>query len=201
MQSVPDDVAEEPQATEWLDGRPRHDKTIHLAPYDPEWPAMFEREAVRIRAVLGQAVVRLEHVGSTSVPRLSAKPVIDIDLEVPDSTNEPAYVPDLEAAGYRLAIREPGWFEHRLFKGVDPAVNLHTFSRGCAETDRMCAFRDWLRTHEDDRDLYERTKRELSVRTWAYVQDYADAKSAVVESINARVAAAGAGPPADTRLD
>jgi GrpB-like predicted nucleotidyltransferase (UPF0157 family) len=191
MQSVPDDVAEDSKAAEWLDGRPRHDKPIYLAPYDPEWPAIFEREATKIRAALGRAVVRLEHVGSTSVPGLSAKPIIDIDLEVPDTTDEPAYVPALETAGYRLTIREPTWFEHRLFKGAEPAVNLHTFSRNCPETVRMVAFRDWLTTNDDDRELYERTKRELSARTWAYVQDYADAKGDVVEAINARAEAAG----------
>lgn len=190
MHAVPNDSTHEPDAPEWLDGRPRHDKPIHLAEYDAGWPARYAREAARIRAALGPDVVRLEHVGSTSVPGLAAKPIVDIALEVPDSTDETAYVPRLEAAGYRLAIREPAWWQHRLFKGIDPAVNLHTFTSGCPEVDRMLAFRDWLRAHDDDRELYERTKRELAVRTWEFVQDYADAKGEVVEAINAR---AGAG--------
>jgi GrpB-like predicted nucleotidyltransferase (UPF0157 family) len=92
----------------------------------------------------------------------------------------------MEAAGYRLVIREPDWFEHRVFKGPDTNINLHVFSPGCPEIARMVGFRDWLRTHPDDRDLYARTKRELATRTWKYVQNYADAKTQVVEEIVAR---------------
>ena len=95
-------------------------------------------------------------------------------------------MPDLEAAGYRLTIREPDWNEHRLLKGPDINVNLHVFSQGCAEIGRMLAFRDWLRTHDEDRELYERSKRELAAQEWKYVQNYADAKSAVVAEIMAR---------------
>jgi GrpB-like predicted nucleotidyltransferase (UPF0157 family) len=160
-----------------------HNATIHLAEYDPEWPALFEREAARIGEVLGDRALRIEHVGSTSVPGLAAKPVIDIDLVVADSSDEGAYVPLLEAAGYVLRIREPDWFEHRLFKGPDTNVNVHTFSAGCEEVERMLAFRDWLRAHDDDRDLYLGAKRALAAREWRYVQNYADAKSVVVEEI------------------
>jgi GrpB-like predicted nucleotidyltransferase (UPF0157 family) len=117
------------------------------------------------------------------VPGLAAKPVIDIVLVVPDTRDGDAYVPPLEAAGYVLTIREADWFEHRLFKGPDTNVNVHAFPDGCDEVDRMVAFRDWLRTHDDDRDLY---KRELAAREWRYVQNYADAKSAVVREIAAR---------------
>ena len=92
---------------------------IEIVDYDPGWPALYQREEVRIRAALGEKVVRLEHAGSTSVPALPAKPIIDIVLEVRDSADEPQYVPDLEAAGYVLRIREPEWFEHRMFKGPD----------------------------------------------------------------------------------
>ena len=160
--------------------------TIHLAPYDPEWPALYEREAARIRSILGERVRLLEHVGSTSVPGLSAKPIIDMVLAVPDSSDEPNYASDLEGAGYIVRIREPDWFEHRLFKGPDTNINLHTFTEGCPEIDRMVGFRDWLRTHDEDRDLYERTKQELAAREWRFVQHYADAKSEVVEGIIAR---------------
>lgn len=167
----------------------RHDAPVTLVDYDPAWPALFAREEARIRGALGDSVMRLEHTGSTSVPGLAAKPVIDMTLVVHDSSDESAYVPQLEAVGYRLVIREPHWFEHRVYKGPDTNVNLHTFSPGCPEIDRMVGFRDWLRTHDDDRELYERTKRELATRTWQYVQHYADAKTAVVEAIIARAAA------------
>jgi GrpB-like predicted nucleotidyltransferase (UPF0157 family) len=173
----------------WIDGAPRHDGPIRLASYDAGWPALYEREAARIRSVLGDRVVQLEHVGSTSVPGLSAKPVIDILLVVPDSADEDAYVPDMLAAGYRLVIREPDWHEHRLFKGPDTVINLHTFSPGSSEIRRMLAFRDRLRTHPEELAAYEATKRDLAGRTWAFVQDYADAKGEVVEGIIARALA------------
>jgi GrpB-like predicted nucleotidyltransferase (UPF0157 family) len=167
-----------------------HNEHIVLAEYDPSWPAMFEREAQRIQHALGEGVVQLEHVGSTSVPELAAKPRIDILLVVQDSSAEPSYVPALESAGYVLRIREPDWHEHRLLKGPDTAVNLHVFSSGCVEIDRMVRFRDWLRTHVEDRVLYERTKRDLASRKWKYTQHYADAKTEIVGQILARAMAA-----------
>ncbi len=159
---------------------------IAVVDYDPQWPRLFEREALRIRGVLGERVVMLEHVGSTSVPGLAAKPRIDMLLVVPDSSDEPSYVAPLEAAGYRLVIREPEWYQHRVFKGPDTDVNLHVFSPGCVEITRMLSFRDWLRAHPEDRQHYDCTKRELAAKDWKYVQNYADAKSEVVERILAR---------------
>ena len=164
---------------------------IEVAPYSSTWPRLYEREAARIRSILNNLVIRIEHVGSTSVDSLPAKPIIDIALEVPDSTDENAYVPALEASGYMLRIRETDWFEHRLFKGPDTNINLHTFSAGCDEVERMLMFRDWLRVNAADRDLYTRTKRELAARDWKFVQQYADAKTAAVTEIMARAVAAG----------
>ena len=161
-------------------------RPIEIREYDPEWPRLYAREGERIRSVLGELVVRIEHVGSTSVPGLPAKPLIDIVLELPDSSDEPTYVPDLEAAGYRVVIREPEWLEHRVFKGPDTNVNLHTFTAGCEEVDTMVLFRDHLRESADDRALYARTKRELAAHPWKYVQQYADAKTAVVQEIMGR---------------
>jgi GrpB-like predicted nucleotidyltransferase (UPF0157 family) len=163
-----------------------HNSTVLIVDYDPDWPCQFAVEAAKIRAALGERALQLEHSGSTSVPGLAAKPILDILLVVADSADEPSYVPDLERAGYVLRTREPEWFEHRVLKGIDPAVNLHVFSPGCPETERMLLMRDWLRTHDDDRALYEKTKRELAQRIWMYVQNYADAKTAVVEAILAR---------------
>lgn len=163
-----------------------HAATIHIAEYDPEWPRLFEREAIRIREALGGRARAVEHVGSTSVPGLAAKPVIDIVLVVDDSADESAYVPDLEAHGYVLRIREPDWFEHRLFKGPDTNVNVHVFSSDCTEVQVMLDFRDRLRANDADRELYEHAKRELAAKDWKYVQNYADAKSAIVAEINAR---------------
>ena len=159
---------------------------IQIVDYDPDWPRLFEREAKRVQDTLGNRVLLIEHVGSTSVPGLAAKPKIDVLLVVADSADEQAYVPALEAAAYVLRIREPDWYEHRMLKGPDTDINLHVFSSGCPEIDRMLLFRDWLRNHAADRRLYERTKRELASLDWKYTQNYADAKTAVVEEILAR---------------
>ena len=91
-------------------------KRIELRDYDPARPLWYDREQARIRSILGDRVICIEHIGSTPVPGLAAKPILDIALEVPNSADEPAYLPDLEAAGYVLPIREPEWFEHRLFQ-------------------------------------------------------------------------------------
>jgi GrpB-like predicted nucleotidyltransferase (UPF0157 family) len=172
-----------------IGARRRVDGPIQLADYDPDWPVLYEREADRVRDLLGDRVRLLEHVGSTSVPGLPAKPIIDILLAVADSADEPAYVPSMETGGYVVRIREPDWHEHRVFKGPDTDINLHTFSDGSSEIARMLAFRDRLRTHDDERDRYLQTKRELAARHWVYIQDYADAKGEVVEAIIARALA------------
>ena len=159
---------------------------IRIVDYDPDWPHRFEREATRIRSALAGLALRIEHTGSTSVPGLPAKPIIDIVLVVADSAQETAYAPALEKAGYRLRIREPGWHEHRMFEGPQTDVNLHVFSAGCPEIDRMLAFRDWLRSSACDRELYARSKREFARKNWKHTQNYADAKTAVIEEIIAR---------------
>ncbi len=165
------------------------DGPIALAESNPEWPEQFESQARLIEATLGGRALQIEHVGSTSVPGLAAKPVIDILLVVADSADEPSYVPALEAAGFVLRIREPEWHEHRLFKGPDIDLNLHVFSAGSVEIERLLLLRDRLRENPAERQLYEQTKRELASRTWKYVQDYADAKSSVIEGIISRAQA------------
>jgi GrpB-like predicted nucleotidyltransferase (UPF0157 family) len=190
-QRDPSDVAayDEELAKVTIGGPRPLERPIEIVEYDPDWPAWFAAEERQIRAVLRDRVLLLEHVGSTSVPGLPAKPLIDIAMEVADTADEPAYVPDLEAAGYVLRIREPEWFEHRLFKGPGRDLNLHVFPAGCAEVRRMILFRDWLREHEEDRTLYADAKRQLAARPWKYMQQYADAKSAVVAGIMARAEA------------
>ncbi|HWE52811.1 MAG TPA: GrpB family protein [Bryobacteraceae bacterium] len=166
---------------------------VTIADYDPAWQTVFEKDAVCIREALGPRALRIEHCGSTSVPGLPAKPVIDIVLAVADSADEAAYLPSLESAGYALRLREPEWFEHRLLnrRAENPgvALNMHVFSQGCTEIDRMLAFRDWLRANATDRELYARIKRDLAGREWKTVQDYADAKSPVVAEIMTRATA------------
>jgi GrpB-like predicted nucleotidyltransferase (UPF0157 family) len=173
----------QPPQPEFLQPPVRIDGLVTLAEADAGWAAQYARQEERIRAALGSLAVQIEHVGSTSVPGLAAKPNIDILLLVMDSADEAAYLPDLEAAGYQLQFRELEWFEHRFLRDFDPNVQVHVFSVGAAEAERMLLFRDVLRNRSEERELYERTKRELAARRWAYVQDYADAKSSVIEEI------------------
>jgi GrpB-like predicted nucleotidyltransferase (UPF0157 family) len=167
----------------WVTEPPRLDGPVTLAAYDPGWPALFEREAARLRGVLGPRILLLEHIGSTSVPGLAAKPVIDILMAVADPADESGYVTPLEQAGYRLVIREPDWHQHRVLKGPDTDINLHVHAEGSPEIGRNLRFRDHLRADRADRELYQRAKQELAGRPWAYIQQYADAKSGVVEDI------------------
>ena len=164
---------------------------IELIDHDSDWAAIFREQAVRIRDALGSRAHRIEHVGSTAVPDLIAKPIIDVVLEVPDSADEESYVPELATLGYVLRIREPHWLAHRLLRGYRPRVNLHVFTADCPETDRMLRFRDWLRAHPDDRERYAAAKRDLAARDWTYVQQYADAKTEVITAIVARADARG----------
>src|SRR6266540_664276 len=167
-------------------GAPPQYQEIVVAAYDPIWPHWFESAAYRIRRALGDKVLQLDHVGSTSVRGLPAKPLIDINMVVTDTTDEDAYVPPLEAIGYELRLREPEWYEHRLLRGFDPPVNLHVFNPGCEEVEQMLVFRNWLLANEADCELYARTKRELAQQEWKYVQNYADDKTAVIQEILGR---------------
>jgi GrpB-like predicted nucleotidyltransferase (UPF0157 family) len=167
-------------------------RTAHLSSkilivnYDPRWSELFQREAARIQSALAERALQIEHVGSTSVPNLPAKPIIDILLVVTNSADEGSYLPMLEGVGYVLCIREPNWHEHRMFKGPDTDVNLHVFSAGCPEIERVLVFRDWLRGNAADRALYARTKLALAQKEWKDVQNYADAKTSVIEEIIGR---------------
>jgi GrpB-like predicted nucleotidyltransferase (UPF0157 family) len=161
---------------------------IVLVEHDPTWPERFEFERQRIEGALGVRARSIEHIGSTSVVGLVAKPIIDICVAVEDSSDEASYVPELEGAGYELRIREPGWHEHRMLRTAAHDVHLHVFTRGSSEIDRLVAFRDWLRANGADRELYASTKRSLAQQDWPTMQHYADAKADIVEAILARAA-------------
>jgi GrpB-like predicted nucleotidyltransferase (UPF0157 family) len=180
---------------------PKTFQQVLLVDYNPEWPALYERERVRIEQALGAVALRIEHVGSTSVPGLAAKPVIDIVVVVADSSREQTYLPALEAAGYILRIREPELDEHRMFVREEIRVHLHVFSQGCEEIDKMVGFRDRLRSNDLDRELYEWTKRELAAREWKYVQNYADAKADVVREILSRTSGPSVGTSLSDRVE
>jgi len=161
-------------------------REILIVDYDLLWPGKFRRHAAIIFQALGKRALIIEHVGSTSVPGLAAKPIIDIDVLVEDSSDEATYLPALLASGYVLRVREPNWHEHRMFRTPELDVHLHLFSSGCVEVTRHIAFRNRLRTHADDRLRYEALKRKLAKEDWSDMNAYARAKSEMVEEIIAR---------------
>lgn len=158
-------------------------RAIVIVDYDPTWPAKFESHRQVIAGALGDAAVRIEHIGSTSVPGLGAKPIVDILVVVTDSAAEPTYLPQLEAAGYVLRVREPDWNEHRMLRTSARDVHVHVYSAACVEIDRNLRFRDHLRTHAQDRQRYEQIKRTLAQIDWPDMNAYAAAKTEMIESI------------------
>jgi GrpB-like predicted nucleotidyltransferase (UPF0157 family) len=159
---------------------------VEVVDPDPSWPADFERLAGRIRAALGERALVVEHVGSTAVPGLPAKPVIDIDLTVADSSEEAAWLPELEQLGFELVVREPWWHEHRCLTLEEPRCNLHVFSPDSPETIRHVLFRDWLREHPDDLEAYRNAKigaaRDANA-AGEHVMDYNARKQPVIRAI------------------
>ena len=161
----------------------REKREVVIAEYDDAWPARFEAERARIGAALGSRALRIEHVGSTSVPGLAAKPIVDILVAVADPDDEPAFVPDLVRAGYVLRVREPG---HRMLRTPELDVHVHVWREGDEEIRRTLAFRDRLRSSASDRRAYEKLKRELATREWDDMNHYAVAKGSLIEAILAR---------------
>lgn len=157
--------------------------TVELHEYDSRWPEIALDHARRIRDALHPMDVTVEHIGSTSVPGLAAKPIVDIVVEVDDITAEEDYLPALLAAGYRLRVREPG---HRLVRTPSRDVHVHIYGKDDAAIGAYLRFRDHLRRDGDDRALYEGTKRMLLRRQWDDGNAYADAKTDVIREIIAR---------------
>lgn len=139
-------------------------RDIVICDYDPRWPEIFKAHAMMIGQALGETALRIEHIGSTSVPGLAAKPIVDILLVVPDLADERAYLANMEAAGYVLRVREPEFHEHRMFRTTALDVHIHVFSQACPEIDRLLKFRNRLRANSHDRNVYEETKRRLAAR-------------------------------------
>ncbi|WP_372697122.1 GrpB family protein [Arthrobacter sp. JSM 101049] len=185
-----------PAAAIWLAGGPTPGPVV-VVDHDPAWPATFEQIAERLRTALGPAALAVEHVGSTAVPGLPAKPVVDVDLAVADPADEPAYRGALESAGFTLVVREPQWHEHRCFRGTDPTANVHVFGPGCPETIRHRMFRDWLHRHHTDAARYRDAKLAAAAATSAEigtVMDYNRRKKPVIHAIYERMfRAAGLG--------
>jgi len=161
----------------------REKREIVIVDYDSSWPARYQLERDRVRRALGGSALRIEHIGSTAVPGLAAKPIVDLLVAVADPDDETVTLTALQAAGYELRVREPG---HRMFRTRERDVHVHIWGDADPEVTRHLRFRDRLRRSPADRASYERLKRELAAREWADMNEYADAKAALIEAILAR---------------
>jgi GrpB-like predicted nucleotidyltransferase (UPF0157 family) len=168
-------------------------QSIVIEDHDPAWAAQFAAVSARLSQALGDQVIGIEHVGSTSVPGLAAKPVIDIDLSIEDTAEESRYLPALASLGYRLVLREPWWHGHRMLVSPAEDVHLHVWPRDAPEPVRHRLFRDWLCSHPEDLDLYATTKRRLAGDTAQQPEDYSLAKNEVIDAIYARIFSPPAG--------
>lgn len=178
----------DPDENPWVAGKPRQEE-IDVVDYDPRWPQRFAQEKARLERALGPYALHIEHVGSTAVSALAAKPIIDIDLLVADPANEAGYIPPLTALGCVHTIREPSWYQHRMLRLDAPQINLHVFAIGSPEHLRHRLFRDWLIAHPEDRQRYVASKRRArqGVNTMA---DYNRNKQETVRQIYAKIFAA-----------
>jgi GrpB-like predicted nucleotidyltransferase (UPF0157 family) len=158
-------------------------RELVIADYDPVWPKIYGEHEARVRAALGASALQIEHIGSTSVPGLAAKPIIDILVTVDDITAEEDYLDPLLAVGYLLRVREPG---HRMLRSVNLDVHVHVLQTGDHVADDHLLLRDHLRHNEADRDAYERTKRSLAAMNWTDMNAYANAKTPVITEIRNR---------------
>lgn len=172
-------------------------EAVEVVEPDPAWAEAYAAARDRVLTALEGRVLAIEHVGSTSVPGLWAKPVIDLDLTVEDSSDEEAWLPPLEAAGFVLRVREPEWEEHRCLRGTDPAANLHVFSPGAREPRRHLMFRNWLRSHPDDRDRYAEVKRDVAARGFSDAMLYNNAKAWFIYDLYEQIFAADPEHPHD----
>jgi GrpB-like predicted nucleotidyltransferase (UPF0157 family) len=175
----------DPDENPWVNGPPPPE-TVRIVPYDPGWPDRYRALAADVRDALGDLAIDIDHVGSTAVPGLAAKDVIDIHLTVADPGDENSYLPALERLGYVLTVRERSWHEHRCLRLAEPRVNLHVFGPDCPETTRVRMFRDWLRAHPEDRERYERAKR-AAIPGGGHVMDYNARKEPVIREIYDRL--------------
>jgi len=155
-------------------------RRIVIVDYDPRWADRYGQERKRVGTALGSAALQIEHIGSTAVPGLAAKPIVDLLVIQDDAADEKATTAALAQAGYELRVREPG---HLMFRTPARDVHVHVRQESDPEIARHLAFRERLRTSAADRDAYERLKRELATRDWPDMNAYADAKGCLIEEI------------------
>jgi GrpB-like predicted nucleotidyltransferase (UPF0157 family) len=167
----------------WLDHAvigERRPGPVKLVEYDADWPARFERLRGPLADRLGPTARRIEHVGSTAIPGMAAKPIVDVLVTVEDVEDEARYLPAIVELGYELRVRETG---HRMFRPPSRDAHVHVCNEGSREHHDYLLLRDWLRRSEKDRDDYGRLKRKLATEDWPDVNYYARAKGLLISEI------------------
>lgn len=173
----------DPDLDRWLDQSiigERQPGPVRLVEYDADWPARFERIRENLVGALGATARTVEHVGSTAIPGMVAKPIIDVLMTVDDVEDQARYLPVIEELGYELRVREDG---HRMFRPASRDVHVHVCAEGSPKHRDYLLLRDWLRRSPDDRAAYARLKRELAAEAWPDVNYYAQAKGPVISEI------------------
>lgn len=162
-------------------------ETVEVVAYDISWPETYAEVSNSIENELGSRIQKIDHIGSTAIPGIAAKPVIDIDLTVADPDDEENYLPALENLGFQLIVREPRFHGHRLFHLKKPRVNLHVFGPDCPETVRHLLFRDWLRQSDEDCQRYENAKLKAVKGCSVDIARYHENKQRVVHDIYRKI--------------
>ena len=176
---VTEDARTPTRAAELIGGLER--RAIVVVPHRPEWRGTFRHHARCMAAALGKAALRVEHIGSTAVPGLAAKPIVDILHVVADSADEDAYASAMRQCGYELRVREPDFEEHRMFRTPERDVHVHVLSEGSREIERYLRFRDALVRQPSLRLRYQALKQALACRDWPDMDSYAAAKTEFIE--------------------
>jgi GrpB-like predicted nucleotidyltransferase (UPF0157 family) len=159
---------------------------VQLSPYNPDWQNIFSEERDRISKALGSRALRIEHIGSTAVRGLGAKPIIDILLGVNSPDNLEAVIPLMEQLGYKYRSDFEHIMPYRRYFSIAGKFHVHSVDVTSQFFRRHIMFRDYLRTHDDVRDAYYNVKKDLSQKEWDDTNDYAFAKTEFVRSVEAK---------------
>ena len=163
------------------------DDAIVVAPYDPAWHVLFRAQAADLRAALGDVALRIDHIGSTSVPGLAAKPIVDVQISVADFEPLDAYRRPLERLGYVFRAENPERTK-RYFRESPGQRRTHIHVRRAGSFSEQLAllFRDYVRAHSAEADAYAALKRELAESHRHDRQAYTEAKQPFIWEVIAR---------------
>ncbi|KAM3093829.1 GrpB family protein [Phormidesmis sp. 146-12] len=166
-------------------------KKVEVVPHDPNWWEAFEVESQRVTDALGENVVAIHHIGSTAIPGIYAKPIIDLLVEVKDIVKVDGQSSSMESLGYEV-MGEYGILGRRYFrKNSQEGVrthHVHTFKLGSDQVERHLAFRDYMVAHPEDAQRYSELKRELARKHLQNVDEYVDGKDGFIKEMDKKAA-------------